>query len=235
MPKRREAPTSKLRTSREHPIARSRYDAKPMAESKLPYLNAYGNITKALERIKSAATPPRFSQDFLETTLGMTGGGARPVLPFLKRTGFLGPDGTPTELYKEFRNPALAGAAAAKALKIGYAPIYAMDEEAHKLERSKLKGLVVQATGSDANAPSVQAIVKSFEALNAFADFAVAAAPVETPETLDETPEMPNTGQMIGGLNLGYTINLHLPSTSDVGVYNAIFRSLRDNLLRDLE
>jgi hypothetical protein len=36
-------------------------------------------------------------------------------------------------------------------------------------------------------------------------------------------------------LNLGYTINLNLPATSDAGVYNAIFRSLRENLLKDLE
>jgi hypothetical protein len=35
-----------------------------------------------------------------------------------------------------------------------------------------------------------------------------------------------------GGLNLSYTINLNLPETSDVEVFNAIFRSLKDNLLR---
>ncbi len=28
--------------------------------SKLPYINAYGNIGKALEKIKTAATPDRF-------------------------------------------------------------------------------------------------------------------------------------------------------------------------------
>jgi len=33
------------------------------------------------------------------------------------------------------------------------------------------------------------------------------------------------------GLNLGYTINLHLPATSDIAVFNAIFKSLRENLL----
>ena len=34
------------------------------------------------------------------------------------------------------------------------------------------------------------------------------------------------------GLNLSYTINLNLPETSDVEVFNAIFRSLKDNLLK---
>ncbi len=32
-------------------------------------------------------------------------------------------------------------------------------------------------------------------------------------------------------LNLGYTINLNLPETTDIEVFNAIFKSLRANLL----
>jgi hypothetical protein len=33
-------------------------------------------------------------------------------------------------------------------------------------------------------------------------------------------------------LNLAYTINLVLPKTDDVAVFNAIFKSLRENLLK---
>lgn len=35
-----------------------------------------------------------------------------------------------------------------------------------------------------------------------------------------------------GGVTLGYTINLHLPPTSDIAVFNAIFKSLREHLLQ---
>jgi hypothetical protein len=213
--------------------------------SKLPYINAYGNIGKALEKIKTAATPDRFSQDFLEKTLGMGGGGSRPLIPLFKRIGFLGPDGTPTDLYKQFRNSDLSGGAMARALKIGYAPLYEMDEEVHKRDSVKLKNLVVQTTGSEASAPSVRSTVKSFEALNEFADFKSVGADDDELEDDsgggrdDDTPEEEgsrgNGLSLGGGVNLGYTINLHLPATSDVGVYNAIFRSLRENLLRDLE
>jgi len=34
-------------------------------------------------------------------------------------------------------------------------------------------------------------------------------------------------------MQLGYTINLNLPATSEVAVFNAIFKSLKDNLLKD--
>lgn len=92
-----------------------------MAEDSLPYINAPSYITKVLQKIKDAETPPRFSQDFLATTLQMPGGSPRPVIPFLKRTGFLATDGTPTDLYKRFRG-AQSGAAAAEALRNGYRP-----------------------------------------------------------------------------------------------------------------
>lgn len=209
------------------------------AESKLPYIMAYGNIKKALEKIKTAATPDRFSQDFLEKTLGMTGGGSRPVLPFLKRTGFLNRDGTPTDLYREFRNPDRTGGAAARALKTGYKRLYEMDEEVHKRDAGKLKNLVVQATGMDADSSTLRAIVKSFEVLNGFAKFdAQPAGSVEDEAQEGENAEEGQEDQVNlrrSSFNLGYTINLNLPATSDPGVYNAIFRSLRENLLKDLD
>jgi hypothetical protein len=130
-----------------------------MAESKLPYLNAYGNVKKALEKIKGAETPDRFSQDFLADTLGMKGGSARPVIAYLKRTGFLGPDGAPTDLYKSFRNPDTSKTAGARALRIGYAPIFKMNESAHKLDDGKLQGLIVQETGFDTGSKAVKSIL----------------------------------------------------------------------------
>jgi hypothetical protein len=39
-------------------------------------------------------------------------------------------------------------------------------------------------------------------------------------------------GQLPTGVGLSYTINLHLPATSEIAVFNAIFKSLRENLLR---
>jgi len=202
-----------------------------VAESKLPYINAYGNVTKVLEKIQGAATPDRFSQDFLADTLGMKGGSSRPVTPYLKRTGFLGTDGTPTPLYKSFRNQAEAGTAAAQALRIGYAPLFQMAEAAHTLDDAKLKGLIVQATGLESNSKTVGAILGSFKALKAFADPNPAEGPDETPQDEEDGRDAARARGLPAGLSLGYTINLHLPATSDVAVFNAIFKSLREHLL----
>lgn len=203
----------------------------------LPYLNAHGNITKALEKIKTAQTPPRFTQDFLVTKLALKGGSARPVIPFLKRVGFLASDGTPTELYKTFRGtPEQSGAAAAEALKIGYEPLYQVNESVHDASDADLKSFIVQVTGAEPAAPQVAGIVGSFKALRAFADFeASAEAQVAAEPDVVALAPSPVAGGGGGGgagsIKLGYTINLNLPATSDIAVFDAIFKSLRTNLL----
>lgn len=202
----------------------------------VPYMNAYGVITKTLERIIEASTPDRFTQDFLATKLGQKGGSAKPVIPFLKRTGFLNGDGTPTDLYKRFRNESLRPAAAALAVKTGYSTLYELNEYVHELKDGELKGVVVQATGLDAKSSTVKAIVKSFEALKSFANFEAGEEVDENSVDTEDIPPKPPLGDVRKNgtqidMKLGYTINLNLPATSDVAVFNAIFKSLRDHLL----
>lgn len=208
-----------------------------MAESTLPYVTGYGNIKKVLEKIKTASTPPRFTQDFLATKLDMSGGSSRPVIPFLKRTGFLGSDGVPTDLYKRFRNNAQSGVAAAQALRVGYKSLFEINEYVHEAKDTELRGLIVQVTGAEKDSQQVRVIMGSFKALKAFADFSTSAADEveDTPDTPppDESDVLDNDADVLPRqVNLGYTINLHLPATSEVAVFNAIFKSLREHLLR---
>lgn len=199
-----------------------------MADTKIPYMSSYGAITKTLQKIKEASTPDRFTQDFLATKLGLKGGSPKPVIPFLKRTGFLASDGSPTSLYKRFRNPAQSGAAAAEALRKGYSALFEVNEYAHDLSDADFKGLVMQVTGLPGDSGTTKSIVGSFKALKAFADFEVAPSE-EEPDSPDEA-EVFLPGEQLGGIKLGYTINLNLPATSDVAVFNAIFKSLREHL-----
>lgn len=203
-----------------------------MAEESLPYLNASGYIAKVLHKIKEAETPPRFSQDFLATTLKMPGGSPQTVIPYLKRTGFLAGDGTPTDLYKRFRG-ADSGPAAAEALRIGYRPLYRVNEYVHDATDQKLKELIIQVTGAEKGSKRVGATAASFKALKAFADFSKSSTAESDPPAL-LARETPPAGDSHGleGLRLGYTINLNLPATSDIAVFDAIFRSLREHVLQ---
>jgi len=156
------------------------------------------------------------------------------VIPFLKRTGFLGSDGVPTGLYNRFRNSAQSGAAAAEALRRGYEPLYEANEYVHEAKDPELRGLIVQLTGSAEDSSTVKAVVGSFKALRAYGDFsAVSDEEPELPQDEEETPVLARHTDRAPSLKLGYTINLQLPATSDIAVFNAIFKSLREHLLRE--
>jgi hypothetical protein len=159
----------------------------------------------------------------------------------LKRIGFLGSDGVPTDLYKKFRgNPSESGAAMAKAIKTGYAELYQRNEYVHDLPDDEVRGLVVSATGLDAGSRLVDAICGTLKALKSFATFDgeeddEPQSPDPPNVSLTHTPvPIQPTGERDNGIgmNLSYTINLNLPSTTDINVFNAIFTSLRENLLK---
>ena len=136
-------------------------------------------------------------------------------------------------MYEQFRNPTQSGAAAAKALKKGFSALYEVNEYIHDANDAALKGVAVQVTGAEPDSTIVKSVVGSFKALKEFADFDADPEDIgEDGETGGET-----TGETVGGqlkeldLNLGYTINIHLPPTSDIAVFNAIFKSLKENIL----
>lgn len=206
-----------------------------MAKNYPAFVNATGVVTKILEKIKVAATPPRFTQDYLSTELGFSGGGAKAFIPLGKKLGFLGSDGAPTELYKQFRNTtsSISKAAMAKGIRNAYADVYSRNEYAHNLNRADFEGLIVEMTGLEKGNQTVRAIVGTFEALKAFADFKASqdstkpeVEPIKTKELEDESDSVNYK------LGLSYTINLVLPKTEDIAVFNAIFKSLKENLLK---
>ncbi|MDP2123769.1 MAG: DUF5343 domain-containing protein [Parvibaculum sp.] len=203
-----------------------------------PFMNSYGLVTKILAKVKEAKTPDRFTQDYLGSTLGFSSGSAKPFIPLLKRIGFLSSDGSPTELYKQFRNPDHSRSAMGKALRHGYADLYERNEKVHALDKKSLEGLIVQATGLDHGSTTLRSIVGTFENLKSFAAFdGLEIKPgKESGETGAEPPHRKMRDEIAEDqhirLGLSYTINLVLPKTDDVSVFNAIFKALRENLLQ---
>lgn len=211
---------------------------------KPPFMNAYGLLSKILEKIIEAKKPDRFTQDFLATKLGFSGSSARAAIPLLKRTSFLKSDGSPTDLYSKFRNASERGSAMATAMRVGYKDIFERNEYAQDLSKDKLTNLLVEITGLEKKASSIKSIVGTFNTLKVYANFethpVVLTAKEEKNSAVEDAPTMDKPLQVFGGgepkgvgLNLSYTINLNLPETTDIEVFNAIFKSLKENLLEE--
>ncbi len=215
-----------------------------MAEN-LPYNTSVGVLEKVLEKIKSAAAPERVIQNFLGTKLGLKGGSANASIPFLKKMGFVGNDGSPTELYSEFRNPKKSRIAVGKAFKELYVRLFEMNEYIHDATDDEVLGLIVQCTGGERDSRVTQQTLSTFNMLRKIADFdsQEVVEEVEQPEVSNGYAQQPQniplpqiappTAQSPNGksINLAYTINLNLPATKDIEVFNAIFKSLKEHLL----
>lgn len=80
----------------------------------------------------------------------------------------------------------------------------------------------------------VKNIVKTFEALKELADFEASPHDEKTEREAEQTDASKGQKDVIppAELSLTYTIHLVLPKTDDIAVFNAIFKSLRENLLR---
>jgi hypothetical protein len=210
-----------------------------MPGTSLPYLVSPGSLKTALERIRAAATPDRVTQDFVNTILQIKGGTGAAIIPFLKKVGLVASDGAPTELYKRFRNPSIGGTAIADAIKIGYGPLKNSNEYFYKLPETDLMNLVLQVTGLDHDNKVAKLVFSTLQGLKSFADFdsshnTEAADTKELAKIPDQSiPPLPPQPPTNVGLNLSYTINLNLPATSDQAVFNAIFKSLKENLISD--
>lgn len=136
-----------------------------------PYITSPGNVTRALDGIIQAPVPERVSQDFVKSILKITGSSGDQVTSFLRKIGFADSSGAPTDIYRKFRNSSSRGMAAAQALKHGYAELYRHSEYVHALGDSEIEGLIVQITGSAADARSVKLTLSCFRNLRDYADF----------------------------------------------------------------
>lgn len=202
----------------------------------LPYTPSPGAITNVLNRIIDAETPDKFSNDFLETKLGTSGGAARSVPPLLKKLNLLTGDGTPTELYRQFRSADSRSDAMLSALRHGYKELYSRNEYSHELPDHKLDGLIIEITGLPKGDSIISYIRSSFKNFKAYIDpnklgktnTREMATENDQDQYGDQNQGNPNTNQKIG---LTYNINIVVPETDDVKILNAIFQAVKRNLL----
>ena len=206
------------------------------------YVNNVGNLAKFLDDIRSAGVPERVTFEFLKT-LGFKSSNDRPIITVLKGIGFLDGNGTPTARYRAFRDPNQGPKVLAQALRSAYADLYLANTKAHDLPAEKLKGII--ATKTSKGDAVVKLIATTFKTLAKSADFSEGEAETESAlekphhkaKTTRDEAEKPGTQQpppfpAAGpGPTFHYNIQVHLPTTTDITVYNAIFKSLKEHLL----
>lgn len=195
------------------------------------YTTTPGRFKDTLQAIISAERPSAVNRDFIETVLGIKGGIVTGFPPILKRIGFLSNDNRPTELYGQFQAESSRSYAALMGLKNGFAELFKRNAHADKAEDDRIKDYLVQITGRKRDDAVVGAILGTFNAIRSFIVGEVISPDPMEEHLLSETSLPSSKTNSASSVGLSYHINIVLPETKDISVFNAIFQSLKQNLL----
>lgn len=203
----------------------------------IPYTPSPGVLKRALELIISAERPDKFTYNFMETILKLSGGAAKAVPPLLKKMNFIGADGSPTHLYSKFKTEGGRSQAAYDGLKNAFSELFRRNEYVHKADEATVKDIIVEITGLKKTDHIVRLMYSSFDSVRGFITGELVSGATDTAKGEDTASDPPEgttgTRQMSpGSIGLSYQINIVLPETENIEVFNSIFKSLRDNLLR---
>jgi hypothetical protein len=201
----------------------------------MPLSNAYvlatNRIPDIFNKIRDGQAPERFTRQLLRDW-GFTSSNDHAFIPLLKALGFLSSEGKPTQRYNDYRDHSRSKLIMAEALRDAYGDIFLIKEHPAQSDKDAIEGKFKSFHNASENVAGLMA--KTFMGLLSLADLSKKpgnTSPAKEPEKkaeLDIQPPPHMHGQGVSGLH--YNIQIHLPATKDVEVYNAIFKSLKEHL-----
>jgi hypothetical protein len=197
------------------------------------YVQTYGQLGEVFKRMSEGQAPDKFTRQHLKD-LGFTSANFHAVIPLLKALGFLAADGSPTARYHAYRDHSQSRAVLGEALREAYGDLFTIKANPTNADRQLIEGKFKSAHNTSERV--AQLMASTFFALLALADLhahQTKRAPEPKEETKQEViaPTQREASVSTHRPTLHYNIQIHLPATKDVEVFNAIFKSLREHLL----
>lgn len=212
--------------------------------SQYPFVVSNNKIEPLLNRIRTATKPERMTMELL-VTWGFPSSNDRAMPRLFKALGFLTDTGQPTALYDRLRDPREYRRVLGERIRDTYADLFALDPNIHLAPDDEVRAAISRITGKDAE--TVKRYFSTFKTLVSLADLnqatpvqAPASGPADPPTVIPLKPAAPAPAPLDAApapapathrkSEYHYNIQIHLPVTTDITVYNAIFKSLRENL-----
>ncbi|RWO44073.1 MAG: hypothetical protein EOS11_13185 [Mesorhizobium sp.] len=198
------------------------------------YLVANGRVQEFFKRIQDGQAPDQFTIQLLKDW-GFGSSNDRAYIPLLKALGFLSPDGKPTSRYHAYRDHSRSKQVMAEAIREAYSDIFLIKENPGTGDKTAINGKFKSYHNASDNTSSL--MTKTFLSLAELADFKgstqIKSSVVNHKEPEKASVESPplHPNGIPKDLSLNYNIQIHLPATKDVEVYNAIFKSIKEHLI----
>lgn len=199
------------------------------------YVQVYGQLPELFGRISEGSAPDKFTTQHLKDW-GYTSSNYRAVIPLLKALGFLSADGSPTSRYHEYRSTVQSKRVMAEAIRDAYGDLFTIKAKPTTADRQLIEGKFKST--HNASPTTAKLMASTFYALLDLADLSInPEQKVEIKASSKETSEpalqeeTPPPSKVHSRPSLHYNIQIHLPATKDIEVFNAIFKSLKGHLL----
>jgi len=198
------------------------------------YLTTAKNLEAMLNSIQSAQAPERFTIKFLES-LEHKSTSDRLIIGVLKGLGFLDDASAPTDLYFRFLDQTEAKRVLAGGVRKAYDDLFRLNVKAYELTEAEVKNKLKTLTQGQKSEGVLTAMAKTFLALCSLADWTTPSAAkkeARMPQEVAQEPVEPTPAKPLELGQLCYNIQIVLPPTRDTAVYDALFRSLKEHLLK---
>jgi len=206
------------------------------------YLVKADSLHSFLNSILNARAPEKFTIKFLEQ-LEFTSTNDRLLIGLLKGLDFLDENGTPTKRYFKFLDQSQSKVVLAEAIREAYSDLFAVNTKINESSVAEIKNKLKTITQGSKSDNVVRLMANTFKSLCDYADFKSAPTHkdivhIKQEEKLEEDSDKHDTNKMTHELiskrittEMHYNIQIHLPETRDITVYDAIFKSLKQHLL----
>ena len=205
------------------------------------YLMTTKNLSAIINSVVNAKAPERFSNKFLEN-LNFKSSNDRLYVGVFKALGLIDESGVPTSRYFEFIDQTQTGKILALGIEEAYEDLFNLRKDAQNLTVDEVKNKLKTLTQGQKSDNVLNWMAATFKALCELADWSDIPTVQQsihreeegeaftTTPTIENTPEI-HTSRSSGQIGLNYNIQIHLPETTNMAVYDAIFQSLKKHLL----
>lgn len=201
------------------------------------YLTSTKNFEGIMNSIIGARAPERFTNKFLED-LGYKSSNDRLITAVLKGLGFLHDTGEPTQRYFDFLDQTQSKKVFAIGVQEAYEDLFNLNKEAYNLSQEEVKNKLKTLTQGQKGDRVIESMARTFKTLCDYADWSeinevqtnkeILAMQDTVKENIISNSQEPKNHN---NLDLHYNIQIHLPETTNMAVYDAIFQSLKKHLM----
>lgn len=198
------------------------------------YTQEFKRLGEFFGKIRDAQAPTRFTTQLL-LDWGYKSKNHRAFIPLLKALGFISADAVPTQKYHDYRNHSASKSIMGEAIKDAYSDIFLIKEKPSSADKALIEGKFKSYHNASDTVAGLMS--KTFFALLDLAEInSDPQADVDNTFRKDENPQPEVNVQdrkipIKTNFGLHYNIQIHLPATKDVEVYNAIFKSLKEHII----